>query len=462
MGNKAFTVACDAFHTPQRGRLQILEDCLIRVGSDGKIQDVVQAGSADHGPVRRSAEEDGTLVALARGQYLLPGMVDLHVHAPQWAQLGKALDAPLEEWLQKYTFPLEAKFADTGFARQVYASLVETLLANGTTTAVYFATIHVEASMALAEICLERGQRALVGKVAMDDPEQCPDFYRDAGAAAAAADTRDFIERLAVLQQDGDRLVHPAITPRFVPSCTDALLQELGRIAQQTGCHVQTHCSESDWERDHVQERFGKTDAEVLAGFGLLTEKTILAHSNFVSASDMEAIGIAGSGIAHCPLSNFYFANAVFPLRAALDKGVHVGLGTDVSGGYSPSLFDSARFAMVAARALGSGVDPAIGRAARGVAGAGITAAEAFWLCTAGGGEALGLPVGVFAPGFEFDALLVDSNAPASNVVLWPELDSAVEVFEKIVLNACRANIAAVWVGGKIRAGALPEGAGRK
>ena len=96
------------------------------------------------------------------------------------------------------------------------------------------------------------------------------------------------------------------------------------------------------------------------------------------------------------------------------------------------------------------------------MAGAGITAAEAFWLCTAGGGEALGLPVGVFAPGFEFDALLVDTNAPASNIVLWPELDSAVEVFEKIVLNACRANIAAVWVGGKIRAGGLPEGAGRK
>ena len=182
-------------------------------------------------------------------------MVDLHVHAPQWAQLGKALDAPLEEWLQKYTFPLEAKFADTGFARQVYASLVETLLANGTTTAVYFATIHVEASLALAEICLERGQRALVGKVAMDDPQQCPDFYRDAGASAAAADTRVFIERLAGLQQDGDRLVHPAITPRFVPSCTDALLQELGRIAHQTGCHVQTHCSESDWARDYVQER---------------------------------------------------------------------------------------------------------------------------------------------------------------------------------------------------------------
>jgi guanine deaminase len=451
MANEGFTVACNAFHAPQRGRLEILENCLIRVGGDGRIFDVVRRYRADHATILRSADDDGTLVALADSQYLLPGMVDLHIHAPQWAQLGKALDAPLEEWLQKYTFPLEAKYADTAFARQVYGSLVENLLANGTTTAVYFGTIHVEANLALAEICLKRGQRALVGKVAMDDPEQCPDFYRDADASAAVEDTKRFIQRLAEMQSEGRTLVHPAITPRFVPSCTDALLEGLGRVAHETGCHVQTHCCESDWASEHVQNRFGQTDTEVLARFGLLTDKTILAHSNFVSPKDVDRIKAAGSGVAHCPLSNFYFADAVFPLRAALDKGVNVGLGTDISGGYSPSLFDSARLAMIAARALNSGVDPAATREARGVPGSRITTAEAFWLATSGGGEALGLPVGVFAPGFEFDALVVDVDAPASNISLWPELESAVDVFDKIVLNAGRANIAAVWVGGKIR-----------
>jgi guanine deaminase len=455
MENTGFAIACNAFHAPERGRLEILENCLIRISGDGRIADVIGAESPDHAPVRRAAAENGTLVELADGQYLLPGMVDLHIHAPQWAQLGKALDRPLEEWLQTYTFPLEARFADTRFARRVYGSLVENLLANGTTTAVYFGTIHLEANLALAEICLERGQRALVGKVAMDDAAQCPDFYRDADAATAVEDTKLFIDRLAKLQADAKHTVLPVITPRFVPSCSDALLDGLGRLAGETGCHVQTHCCESDWAHEYVQARFGKTDTEVLASFGLLTERTILAHSNFVSPSDVEMIKQAGSGVAHCPLSNVYFADAVFPLRAALDKGVHVGLGTDVSGGYSPSLFDSARLAMIAARALASGVDARIPREERGVAGSRITTAEAFWLATSGGGEALGLPVGVFAPGYEFDALVIDVKAAGSNIVLWPELDSAVDVFEKILLNATRANIASVWVGGKIRSGGL-------
>jgi guanine deaminase len=115
---------------------------------------------------------------------------------------------------------------------------------------------------------------------------------------------------------------------------------------------------------------------------------------------------------------------------------------------------------MVAARALNSGVDATNARETRGVAGSRITTAEAFWLATAGGGEALGLPIGKFAPGFEFDALVVDVAAPQSNIALWPGLDSAADVFDKIVLNAGRANIAAVWVGGRIRSGAVPVSAG--
>jgi guanine deaminase len=114
---------------------------------------------------------------------------------------------------------------------------------------------------------------------------------------------------------------------------------------------------------------------------------------------------------------------------------------------------------MVAARALSSGVDATSAREMRGVPGSRITTAEAFWLATAGGGEALGLPVGKFAPGFEFDALVVDVAAQQSNIALWPGVDSAADVFDKIVLNAGRANIATVWVGGRIRSGAVPVSA---
>jgi guanine deaminase len=437
-----------AFHTPARGKLEILEGVLISVDGAGRIAEIISAQSPDFAEAKARAEAEGRLLQLPANQVLLPGLVDLHIHAPQWPQLGKALDVPLEVWLQKHTFPLEARYSDLAFAREVYADLVAGLLANGTTTAVYFATIHMEASLALAETCLEKGQRAFVGKVAMDDPDQCPDFYRDSDAATALDEMRRFIHAVGELSPTDDPLVRPVITPRFIPSCTDELLEGLGKLAAETGCLIQTHCSESDWEKDFVKARFGKTDTEVLADFGLLREHTILAHSNFVTDDDLDLIRERGAAVAHCPLSNIYFANAVFPLRAALDRNVRVGLGTDISGGHSPSILDGCRHALMAARARQGGVDPALAPAERGIAHSQITVAEAFWLATAGGGEALGLKVGKFEPGYQFDALLIDQDAPGSNIRTWPELDSPEDVFQKIVLNAMRTNIKRIWVGG--------------
>jgi guanine deaminase len=439
-----------AFHTPQRGVLELLDEVLIAVDETGRISEIVRNDEPRFGDIKTAADRDGRLTELADGQFLLPGLVDLHIHAPQWPQLGKALDVPLEVWLQKYTFPLEAKYADIDFAREVYGDLVDALLANGTTTAVYFATIHMEASLALAEICQEKGQRAFVGKVAMDDPDQCPEIYRDSDAATAVIEMRTFIQRVRELSCGADALVQPVITPRFIPSCTDALLQGLGELAAETGCLVQTHCSESDWERDFVKARFGRTDAEVLRGFGLLRQSTVLAHSNFVTDEDLSLIGQAGAAVAHCPLSNAYFARAVFPLRAALDRNVHVGLGSDVSGGHSPSILDGCRHALSAARMRDGGVDPSLAAAERGVADSAIGVADAFWLATAGGGEALGLPIGKFEPGYKFDAILIDLDAPGSNVRHWPTLDGLDDVFQKIVLNANRANVMRTWVDGKL------------
>jgi guanine deaminase len=363
--------------------------------------------------------------------------------------MGKALDVPLEVWLQKYTFPLEAKFADLDFACEVYSELVDGLLANGTTTALYFATVHAPASLALARICLQKGQRALVGKVVMDDPEQCPDFYRDRDAASAVEETRSFIEAVRELDRSERPLVQPVITPRFIPSCTDEALKGLGDLARRYGCHVQTHCSESDWAKEFVETRCGRSDASSLDGFGLLTRHTILAHSNFIDGQDMDLIQARGAGIAHCPLSNFYFANAVFPLRTALERQMHVGLGTDVSGGYSPSLFDGCRHAMSASRTQQSGVHAHLPPQERGARGEPINHQEAFWLATAGGAEALDLPTGSFRPGHEFDALLLDTRAAASNIGIRQGEDTAEDIFQKIVLNATRANVASVWVSGR-------------
>jgi guanine deaminase len=376
---------------------------------------------------------------------LLPGLVDLHVHAPQWPHLGLALDRPLEEWLQTYTFPLEARYEDTGYARQVYESLVDALLANGTTTAVYFGTIHLAATQALADICLRRSQRALIGRVAMDDPDQCPAYYRDRDAGIAEAETRGFIGYVQSMAGNESGLVLPVITPRFIPSCTDELLRGLGRLARETGCHVQTHCSESDWAHEFVLTRYGVTDTTALDRFGLLSRRTLLAHGNFIDGPDVATILQAGAGIAHCPLSNVYFSDAVFPVRRMLEQGVHVGLGTDISGGASPSILENARHAVIASRTLESGVDPRLSRERRRSPQSRIDAATAFWLATAGGGIALDLRIGLFREGYQFDAVVLDGRTPDSNLRL-EDNAAPEEMLQKIVYHATRADIKEVWV----------------
>lgn len=447
---RPFAFCGTAFHTPAPGQLEILENALICVAADGVISSVIPPSDPSYQITRSEYEQRQQLITLHPGQYLLPGFVDLHVHAPQWPQTGKALHLPLYDWLQDNTFPLEARYADMDFSRRVYPSLVDALLANGTTTATYFATVDHEPSVLLAEICQQKGQRALIGKVAMDVPEQCPDYYRDASPQASIDATEQFIEALQHLPGNSNGLVHPVITPRFIPTCSDQALAGLGALAQKYQCHVQTHCSESDWEHQFVKERCGKHDAQALNDFGLLTRRTILAHANFLSDADMDTIRAAGAGIAHCTLSNMYFANSVFPLRHALSKELHVGLATDISGGHSPSMFDSCRFAIAASRALEDGVNPSLPAARRGRPESRIDFIEAFWLATAGGGEALDLPIGKFEPGYACDAIVIDTNAPASNVVVWPELDSPQDALQKILYNAARGNVYQTWVQGQL------------
>jgi guanine deaminase len=434
-----------ALHTPTLGQLEVLPEALIVVGADGAIKAVHRRESPQATSEARRFAATGDLLRFGQQQFLLPGLVDLHIHAPQWPQLGKALDLPLQDWLQAYTFPLESRYEDVTFARAVYESLVDGLLANGTTTAVYLGTLHLPATCILADVCLQRSQRALIGRVAMDDIQQCPAYYRDASAEGAEAETRDFIEYVRSMPGNGASLVKPVITPRFIPACSDELLARLGALARATGCHVQTHCSESDWEHHYVLQRCGKSDTAALDGFGLLSRRTVLAHCNLVSDEDTALIRARGAAVAHCPLSNVFFSDAVFPLRKILQQGVHVGLGTDIAGGASPSILENARQAVMASRSLESGVDSALDRASRGRPDSRIDALTAFWLATAGGGVALDLPVGVFREGFQFDAVVIDTQVPDSNLRV--DVDDPPEtLLQKIIYLAARPNIREVWV----------------
>lgn len=386
-------------------------------------------------------------VTLREGTCLLPGLIDLHVHAPQWPQLGTGLDVPLDEWLFQHTFPLEARYRDLAFAERVWASLVPELLARGTTTAVYYSSIHEPATLALAEACSRFGQRAFVGRVAMDHPDGTPDFYRDATASAgveASARSLDAVNRL------GSPLVQGIITPRFIPACTDALLQGLGELATATGALVQSHCSENDWEHQYVLDRFGVSDSVALERFGLARDHSVLAHGCLLSDDDMALLAGVGAGVAHCPLSNVYFGNAVFPVRRAMANGLRLGLGTDIAGGAEAGLFPVCAHAVDVSRLLQDGVDQRLAPTDRGVAASAIDVTTAFWLATVGGAEVLGIPAGRIEVGSVFDAIAVatrPAGEPGVGVAVW-DLDDWTRVFEKIVRLATPTDITEVWVNG--------------
>jgi guanine deaminase len=191
-----------------------------------------------------------------------------------------------------------------------------------------------------------------------------------------------------------------------------------------------------------------------LTGFGLMRPNTILAHGDHLADSDLDVVRLAGAGVAHCPLSNAYFANAVFPARRALDAGVKVGLGTDIAGGASPGLLPQCAHAVTASRYLDEGVDPSLSASERGVPNSRLTIADAFYMATLGGAELLDQPTGLLAVGRSFDALAVQLNRQGSPLQVWPEIDRGDRVFEKVVRLATPADISDVWVQGRRVAGA--------
>ena len=411
--------------TPAPDRLSVI-DAVVEVDATG-IVTAVHDRSTPHGAVaaRQACENAEERVDLDEQTRLLPGLVDMHIHAPQWPQLGTGLDLPLERWLFEYTFPLEARYADTEFASSVWDDLVPTLLAGGTTTAVYFSSNHLEATTALAQACARHGQRALVGRVAMDDPTGTPEWYRDATASAGVDASAASIEAVTDLASP---LVEPIITPRFTPACTDAMLHGLGELAETTGVRVQTHCAESDWHCGYAFDRFGLTDAAALDGFGLMRARSVLAHADHLSVDDLSLVAQHRAGVAHCPLSNAYFANAVFGVRPALAANVGVGLGSDVSGGARPGCWGCARTRSPCPECWRTG-STGVSASERGVPSR-IDTVTAFWL-DCGRRRSAGPAVGHRArtPIRRHGG----AHRPPRRGDTWDGIDDDARVFEKVV-----------------------------
>lgn len=354
---------------------------------------------------------DYGVVRLAENEFMMPGFVDTHTHAAQYGNMGVGLQYQLLEWLDRVTFPTEASFACQqgeslpvlqSRVRAHYRAMVRDYLKNGTTTCCYFASIQVQANLVLAECLAEAGQRAFVGKVCMDC--NAPDFYCE-GTEASLRDAGEFAEQVLGMANE---LVRPIVTPRFAVTCTAELMGGLGRLAKEKGLGIQTHLSENMGECAFVKELFPAAQhyTDVYRAAGLLGPRTVLAHAIYLTDEEQELVRSTGSAIAHCPNSNFALSSGIMPLRKYLDRGIKVGLGTDVSGGYSVSMLDAIRQTLIAAKALSFSGDPA----------AAVSLVEAFFLATLGGAQALGLAekTGSFAPGKSFDALRVSVTPTGS------------------------------------------------
>ncbi|KAI1876685.1 uncharacterized protein JN550_000757 [Neoarthrinium moseri] len=404
------------------------------------------------------------------GQFFFPGFIDTHIHAPQYPNAGIFGKSTLLDWLNTYTFPMEASLKDLTKARRVYGRCVRKTLSHGTTTAAYYATIDVPATNLLADLCLALGQRAFVGRVCMDNPDMAPADYVDESADASLALTRESIAHIRAIDPDY-ALVSPVLTPRFAPSCTRDSLRQLGALAAETGLPVQTHLSENVREIELVASLFPEADgyAAVYDGFGLLTPRTILAHAVHLSEAEAGLLARRGSKVSHCPCSNSAITSGEARVRWLLDRGVGVGLGTDVSGGYSPSVLEAARLALLVSRHLAMPhQQPGVSDADRERAK--LSVEEVLYLATRGGAEVVGLErrVGAFEVGMEFDAQLIglglveeESAGIKENEGLEDggEDDGNVDVFgwetweEKVakwVFNGDDRNTKRVWVKGRL------------
>ena len=332
------------------------------------------------------------------GMLVMPGMVDLHIHAPQYAYRGLGMDRELLDWLNTYAFPEESKYGDLAYADRAYTIFANAVKQSATTRLCVFGTLHREATELLMDKLEDTGAVSYVGKVNMD--RNSPDDLREVSAQASLDDTERFIEET----RDKYRNTYPIITPRFTPSCTDELMRGLGELSQKYGVRVQSHLSENPGEVAWVRELcpWAENYGGTYDRFGLFgkPEKTVMAHCVYSDENEIARMKENGVFIAHCPASNMNVASGVAPIRKYLDNGMCVGLGSDVAGGHSESIFTAMVDALQVSRMYWRLVDENCMF---------LTVPEVFYMATKGGGEFFG-KVGSFEEGYECDAIVIDDS----------------------------------------------------
>ena len=372
-------------------------------------------------------------------QLIIPGMVDLHIHAPQYAFRGMSMDLELMDWLNHYTFPEEEKFEDLSYAEKAYTIFADAMKAGATTRAVIFATRHRAATNLLMKLMEDTGLVSYVGKINMD--REASEKLTEKSALMSAFETWGWINEL----KDDFVRTKPILTPRFIPCCTDELMEELREIQMAYGIPVQSHLSENPGEIDFVHflrpqnEFYGEAynDYDL---FGVNDDiqtdvKTVMAHCVWSTDEEIEMMRKNGVFVAHCPASNMNLTSGIAPIRKYMDLGLNVGLGSDVAGGQSDSIFraitDSIQVSKMYFRMVNEEFKP-------------LVFSEAFYLATKGGGKFFG-KVGSFEEGFEFDAVIMDDS-----VLPHPqELNLAERAERAVYLGLDEKNVTAKFVAGR-------------
>jgi guanine deaminase len=378
------------------------------------------------------------------GKLIIPGLTDLHIHAPQYGFRALGMDLELLDWLEQRTFPEEARYRDLEYARRAYTRLVEDLKKGPVTRFCFFATIHGPAAALLMDLLEASGLVSFVGKVNMD--RNCPGDLREAapgksGAAASLAATREWLDLCGARQN-----TRPILTPRFIPSCSDELFRGLAELQKERALPVQSHLSENKkeiaWVRELCPE--SKSYAYAYARRGLFGGEvpTIMAHCVWPGDDEIRLLAERRVFTAHCPQSNANLSSGIAPVRRLLDAGVPLGLGSDVAGGAHTSIFRAMTDAIQVSKLRRVLVDQNEQP---------LTLEEAFFLGTAGGGAFFGRagggffgPSGSFAPGFDFDALVIDDAGLGDTAGL-----SLRDRLERAVYLSEDRHIAAKYVRGK-------------
>lgn len=451
-------------HSLNFGSLEVIEDGAIVYDGFGTIKELIDCSRQSIDIYQKYLSADITDYT---GKLIIPGFVDAHCHAPQYAFAGTGMDLPLLEWLQKYTFPIESKFSDNDIAENVYRKSIRRHLKNGTTLASYFATIHNEAAKILVDIITEAGQRAFVGKVSMD--RHAPDYYLE-DTDTAILEAEDFVRHVLSLTEIGKAFVKeidgsdpaslfdrrprlkafprvmPCVTPRFVPTCTEKLMKGLGRISLKYGVPVQSHLSETPAEIEWVKSLHPEATCygAVYADCNLLHADTYMAHCCHCNAEERKLLKETDTGVVHCPLSNAMLQSGTMDVRLFKEEGFKVGLGTDVAGGYSPSMLDAIRSAIISSNNLAVSKN-----AERPGSYTALSYKEAFYLATQGSADVLGLgsTVGNFAAGKTLDCLIIDPSAEGGPIDIF-EGETAIDKFQKYIFLGDDRNVEAIFVDG--------------